>query len=105
MLLSSHLGTWVLSVRAVLVSNQLENESPFQTQDLVTHYGSDKFQAPELMKEALVAIYLAHFILNSKEESHDTNLVELAIKVHKFMRIVRFNCHEVVDRNTEGVFY
>ncbi len=59
--------------------------------DLVTHAGSDKFNAYELMKEALVAVFLANHI------GVNENIKQAALDLHKWMRIIKFNCHEVVD--------
>ena len=70
---------------------------------LVAHYGSEDFNAPELMKEALVAVFLTR-CLQSKgyfdfKESlwpeFDVGELRIALWIHRFMRIARFNCHAI----------
>jgi hypothetical protein len=71
-LYQSEIGVWILAFRAVasrprdfFLSNDFPNVAKRQSNDdefeqlcrLVTHEGSDKFLAPELMKEALVIFH------------------------------------------------
>ena len=74
--------------------------------DLVTHYGSDKFGAPELMKEALVAVFFTRFWSQQSQTGNGSVFsepeMETALFVHKFMRIVQFNCHEVTCKSQDG---
>ena len=66
MLYKSDVGVWILAHRSVATYPKeifLENfhkEDPTLTEycKLVAHYGSDKYTAPELMKEALVCVFL-----------------------------------------------
>lgn len=83
------------------------------TLDLVTHYESAKFIAPDLMKEALVAVFLTRCWLADRELKAKPNVpfsgkdLQLALFVHKLMRIVRFNTHQIVAQvpldNRHGV--
>ena len=74
---------------------------------LVTHYGSDKFTAPELMKEALVCVFLTRclqatgYFDKNIDSDPDFGLDEMkvALWLHKFMRISRFNCHAIREVN------
>ena len=70
---------------------------------LVAHYGSDKYTAPELMKEALVCVFLTrclqatgYFGIQEKiEPVFGVEELQIALWMHRFMRIARFNCHAI----------
>ena len=82
---------------------------------LVNHYGSDQFSAPELMKEALVCVFLTRCLqstgyFGSKESNTSATdpsaldisdpcfgkeELQIALWIHRFMRIARFNCHSI----------
>ena len=89
-LYKANLGTWILVPRAVLIDDD-------QVSGLVTHYGTTGYStAPELMKEALICSFLAHYLRDACKFTK-YHLEELALKCHKMMRIIKFNCHEVLD--------
>lgn len=117
MFYAANLETWILVFRA-LAMNQHEVivKSPkwIKTMNLVSHYGSNQFNAPELMKESLVAVFFIRWFRAAKSQTEgdddqdlanlpfDDNDMNLALFVHKMMRIVRFNCHEVTAKATDG---
>lgn len=74
--------------------------------NMESHEGSDQYSAPELMKEALVAIFLTRFLeqgnffqscfsLNHQIPPGD---LKVALMIHKLMRVIRFNCHEILSK-------
>ena len=79
MLYKSDVGVWSLAHRSVATYPKeifLENfhkEDPTLTEycKLVAHYGSDKYTAPELMKEALGGFQLLDLIITGLK-SHMT---------------------------------
>ena len=111
MLYKSDVGVWILAHRSVATYPKeifLENfhkEDPTLTEycKLVAHYGSDKYTAPELMKEALVCVFLTrclqatgYFGIQEKiEPVFGVEELQIALWMHRFMRIARFNCHAI----------
>ena len=63
-LYKADLGVWILAHRSVAshpkeIFLEQKLDSRFvEYSTLVSHYGSDKYSAPELMKEALVCVFL-----------------------------------------------
>jgi hypothetical protein len=113
MLYKSDVGVWILAHRTVasqpksvfLEDNQMDPSLHEYTQ-LVTHYGSDKFSAPELMKEALVCVFFTrclqatgYFDKYISEPSFGKEELQIALWIHRFMRIARFNCHAIREVN------
>ena len=66
MLYKSDVGVWILAHRSIAsypketFLDNYHKEDPTLTEycKLVAHYGSEKYNAPELMKEALVCVFL-----------------------------------------------
>ena len=66
MLYKSDVGVWILAHRSVasydkeifLENLHKENENLTEYCKLVAHYGSERYSPPELMKEALVCVFL-----------------------------------------------
>ena len=64
---------------------------------------SDKYSPPELMKEALVCVFLTrclqatgYFGFQEKiEPIFGPEELQIAMWMHRFMRIARFNCHAI----------
>ena len=77
---------------------------------LVAHYGSTEFSAPELMKEALVAVFLTRCLQSTGYFDFQETLVpefgkdelRIALWIHRFMRIARFNCHAIREVKKTG---
>lgn len=96
LLYQSKIGVWMLALRATCVFS----ERPFP---YVTHTGSrDFFSAPELMKESLVALFLARLLIQGGfhlAEGDDEQ--ELTLRVHEIMRGINFNCHEVIGKQAD----
>ena len=69
----------------------------------MAHYGSEDFNAPELMKEALVSVFLTRCLQSKGYFGFQEKLVpqfgvdelRIALWIHRFMRIARFNCHAI----------
>ena len=110
-LYKSDVGVWILAYRTVasypketFLENQ-HKEDPLLNDytKLVAHYGSDKYSAPELMKEALICIFFTRCLqatgyFGPKENIQpelNTEELQIALWIHRFMRISRFNCHAV----------
>ena len=100
----SDIGVWILAHRSVASKPKANflGELPFDLRleeyiKLVTHYGSNKFSAPELMKEALVCVFLTrclqstgYFEKDIQEPAFGLDEMKVALWMHKFMRIARY---------------
>ena len=97
LLFSSKIGVWHLAFREAAKRRSGAGSAHAGAIDgLVTHYGSSWYAAPELMKEGLVAVFLTR-MLTGAEGTFDGDALAQATAVHRLMRAVRFNCHEVLD--------
>ena len=98
LLFSSSIGVWNLAFREAAKRRKRDMSSKHAAaiDSLVTHYGSSWYVAPELMKEALVAVFLTRMLTDARGVLEGSAL-EAATTVHRLMRAVRFNCHEVLD--------
>ena len=131
MLYQAEIGVWILALRAVsavplsvLADNTFEsikgkvwvegdnnNErnigNVIACCKLVTHNGSNKFSGPELMKEAMVAVFLTR-CLQSRGYFNDKDIPEenaqftgvqkkVSIWIYNLMRVAKFNSHEVTE--------
>ena len=82
--------------------------------NLVTHNGSNKYSAQELMKESLVAVFFTRCLKAkgyfNQDNENNTNefpkftddCIKVAIWIHHLMRVARFNSHEVTEYNDEN---
>ena len=130
-LYQGEIGVWILAYRAVSsvpISFLLDNTFKSITDQynvsgrseesntindlincckLVTHDGSNKYSAPELMKESLVAVFLTRclqakgYFNDQKSAEDNTKFTEkqmnVAIWIHHLMRVAKFNSHEVTE--------
>ena len=130
-LYQGEIGVWILAYRAIssvtisfLLDNTFERikeecklDGRSQRQNtidnllacckLVTHDGSDKYSAPELMKECLVAVFLTRCLQSkgyfNEQKSVDRSSkftdkeMKVAIWIHHLMRVAKFNSHEVTE--------
>ena len=110
-LYKSDIGVWILAHRSVasypkeiFLENQHKNDEKLNEYcKLVGHYGSDKYSPPELMKEALVCVFLTRCLQSTGymglkstlEPDLGTDDLRIALWIHRFMRIARFNCHAI----------
>ncbi|XP_059094813.1 SET and MYND domain-containing protein DDB_G0273591-like [Tigriopus californicus] len=114
LLYKSNIGVWILAARALgsmpdLVTESKEN-LPRVWQSVLnmeSHEGSDQYSAPELMKEALVAVFLTRFLeqgnfshscFSSSHQGAQSGCLKVANVMHKIMRVIRFNCHEILAK-------
>lgn len=112
-LYKSEVGVWILAYRTMtshskeMFLNNGHKDDPSLSNycKLVAHYGSDKYSAPELMKEALICVFFTRCLqatgyfglLDDLKTRCEFNVQELqiALWLHRFMRIARFNCHAI----------
>eukprot|EP00095_Tigriopus_kingsejongensis_P012145 maker-scaffold954_size76946-snap-gene-0.18 protein:Tk12145 transcript:maker-scaffold954_size76946-snap-gene-0.18-mRNA-1 annotation:"GD10796" len=111
LLYKSNIGAWILAVRVIGtlpgMIDKSSNHLPGAWKDVMhleAHEGSTQYMAPELMKEALVAVFLTRFLQigglldppspDQGFERFAVRHLKLALTLHKIMRIIRFNCHE-----------
>ena len=110
-LYQADVGVWILAYRIVssyqkdffLQNLHVEDENFGDFCKLVAHYGSEKFTPPELMKEALICVFLTRclqatgYFGNLQSSESDFGFEELSVSmwIHKCMRISRFNCHAI----------
>ena len=102
-LYKSDIGVWILAHKSVAQFPKetfLENQPlPAKLDEfckLVTHYGSDQFSAPELMKEALVCVFLTRCLQSTgyfnraiTTPSFGMEELQIALWIHRIMRISR----------------
>ena len=110
-LYKSDIGVWILAYRSVasypketfLQNLHKEDAQLDEYCTLVAHYGSTEFSAPELMKEALVCVFLTRCLQSTGyfdfqetlEPKFGRDELRIALWIHRFMRIARFNCHAI----------
>jgi hypothetical protein len=98
LLFSSNIGVWNVAFRATARKVTLKKGATDPIDSLVTHYGAMTFFAPELMKEAIVTVFLTRMLLpNSGRGEFGTEALDTAAVIHRMMRAIKFNCHEVLD--------
>lgn len=118
-LYNSDIGVWILALKVVASKNasffasapgkvKLEDDHLEKINQLVSHFNSDLYSAPELMKEALVCVFLTRCLISGGYFGTETNSefdrphVNVALWLHRFMRISKFNSHEVTEVSEEG---
>ena len=105
---AASLEAWLLAFRGVVLSQDPNINKTLEWEkitNLVTHFDSDQFSAPELMKESLVATFIARWWFQSPQNSNNSttsNELSLQLEVLRLLRIIRFNSHEVVSKATPG---
>ncbi len=97
LLFSSNIGIWNLAFRAFVASNKSTPNPAYRLENLVTHYGYASFNAPELMKEALVALFLSRMATGHVRGELTCAALDSAVEIHRLMRALKFNCHEVLS--------
>ena len=93
-LFQSKIGAWILAFRILLLKETTRKDDWDRALKLEANEASNRYNAPELMKEALIAVFFARIVTNRK--GHKKFDLGLALLAHHLMRVVRFNCHEVV---------
>ena len=115
-LYKADVGVWILAHRTVasypkeIFLEQTLNPQLQEYCTLVNHYGSDKYSAPELMKEALVSVFLTRalqatgYFGNSEitDPVFGKEELQICLWIHRFMRIARFNCHAIREVTKES---
>nr|XP_040567327.1 SET and MYND domain-containing protein 4-like [Lepeophtheirus salmonis]XP_040567333.1 SET and MYND domain-containing protein 4-like [Lepeophtheirus salmonis] len=128
LLYSAQVGGWTLAYKAIIRNPcefYLSKRDEFQTHDekmglnasatssydskdistfhnLVTHDASKFKKAPELMMQALTAVYLFRLLEKSgyfKEDLNDSTSMFFMKLIHHYMRCVYYNTHEITTNN------
>ena len=97
---------------AAAAAASLDNEEDGlrRTVMMESHPGSPRFSAPELMKEALVAVFITRYLTSSqyfgkREDTtaagFDDRQMKVAAWLHHLMRVARFNSHEVTQKQDD----
>ena len=117
-LYQAQVDVWILALRLVAskpLDFWLENPVSKITRDkthplhqtvvMESHNGSSEFSAPELMKEAMVAVFLTRFLISSKffgkvnsSATFTPDQLKISAWIHHLMRVARFNSHEVTQK-------
>ena len=127
MLYKSSIEVWILALRMVaskpvdfFVDNSVTDvmtsssceEGLKRTVLMESHQGSPQFNAPELMKEAFVSVFITRFLTSAgyfgKEQQNvrrpdfDDRQMKVADWLHHLMRVARFNSHEVTQKQADN---
>ena len=122
-LYKSDVGVWILAHKTVasypkdtfLDNEHRQDESLGEYCKLVAHYGSPKYSAPELMKEALICVFFTRCLQSTGyfgplvegekiNPDFGTEELRIALWLHRFMRIARFNCHAIREVKRDQSF-
>lgn len=85
----TNIGCWTLAFRAFHM-NDLDQE-----EGLISHIGTNELSAPELMKEAMIAVFFTVLFTWKQLISHE-NMLDCGHRIRKWLRISKYNAHEVV---------